>query len=291
MNSLYRTLFFVPGNSPQKLVKAEIYGADCIIFDLEDSVSVYEKDSARNLVAEFLQEHRPDCRIGIRINASDSQFYEADVKAMVPLQPDFLRLPKSESAEQIQTLDRLIGQYEKEVGLVEGTVKIVATIETALGVYQAYQIATASPRMLGIGLGAEDYRVDMNIKREEDGSEIAFARNFISLAAHAAHIMPLDYVYSNVKNELGFRADVMMGKKFGYRSKSVIHPNQIAVVHECYNPTNEEIGYAKQVMQAYKEAMAKGDGVTSLNGKMIDAPIVEKAKQTLMYAEVVGMEV
>lgn len=285
MNSLYRTLFFVPGNSPQKIAKAEIYGADCIIYDLEDSVSIYEKDSARDLVSNFLKSHRPECKIGIRINSDDSKFFLDDIKAMVPLKPDFLRLPKTETPEQIKNLDELLKKYEKQYEIKEGSVKIVATIESARGVCNAYQIAIASKRMLGIGLGAEDFRADMDIQREEDGSEITFARNYISLAAHAAHILPLDYVYSNTKNEDSFEADVLLGKKWGYKCKSVIHPKQIPVVHRCYAPTDKEVQYAEKIMEAYAIAIEKGDGVTAIDGKMIDAPIVKKAKRTLAYAK------
>lgn len=291
MNSLYRTMMFVPGNAPAKLVKAEIYGADCVIFDLEDAVSVNEKDAARDLVRTFLSTYRPDCRVGIRVNAQDSPYYEEDVKAMVPLQPDFLRLPKSENAKNMQDLDALITKYEKEAGIKEGSVKIVATIETALGVQNAFEIATASRRILGIGLGAEDFRTDMRMTRSEDGQEILYARNRISLAAHAAGVMPLDYVYSNFKNTEGFTADVRFGKMLGFTCKSVIHPSQIPLVHAVYDPTEKEIEHAKQVLAVYEEAMAKGSGVIALNGKMIDMPMVTRAKAVLAYAKASGKEI
>ena len=290
MNSLYRTMFFVPGNSPSKIAKAEVYGADCIIFDLEDAVSIYEKDAARDLIKSFLSGYRPDCRIGIRINAQDSPYYEEDVKTMVPLQPDFLRLPKSETAENIQALDELITKYEKENNIPIGTVKIVATIETALGVYNAYEIAKGSKRVIGIGLGAEDFRTDMRMTRSEDGAEILFARNKISLAAHAAGVMPLDYVYSNFKNTEGFTADVKNGKMLGFTCKSVIHPSQIPLVHAVYDPTDKEIEDAKAVLAVYEEALAKASGVIALKGKMIDMPMVTRAKAVLAYAKAAGKE-
>lgn len=291
MNSLYRTMFFVPGNSPSMLAKAEIYGADCIIYDLEDAVSIYEKDAARDLVKSFLSEHRPDSRIGIRINAQDSPYYKEDVEAMVPLKPDFLRLPKAETAENIKKLDELIGKYEEKFAIPMGTVKIVATIETARGVYNAYKIAVASSRVLGIGLGAEDFRTDMRMSRSEDGEEIMFARNLISLSAHAAGIIPLDYVYSNFKNTEGFTADVKKGKILGFTGKSVIHPSQIPLVHAVYNPTDAEIAYSREVLMVYREALDKASGVIALNGKMIDMPIVNRAKAILEYAKAAGKEV
>ena len=278
MNSLYRTMFFVPGNDPKKIIGAEIYRPDCIIYDLEDSVSIFEKDSARILVKYALQYNRPDCRVGIRINQADSPYYEDDVSSMVPLQPDFLRLPKAETAEDIKKLDVLI-------------TKIVASIETALGVVNSYKIASASKRMLAIGLGAEDFRTDMRMERSEDASEILFARNLISLNAHATGIMAMDYVYSNIKNIEGFRADVKLGKQLGYTGKSVVHPNQIGVVHELYTPTIKEIESAKEILNAYEDALKNASGVTSLNGKMIDKPMVTRAMSILSYAKAAGMEV
>ena len=291
MNSLYRTMFFVPGNAPGKIAKAEIYGADCIIFDLEDAVSVYEKDAARDLVGEYLKACRPNCRVGIRINGQDTPYHEEDVKALVPLKPDFLRLPKSESAKNIQDLDNLLTKYETENNIEPGTIKIAATIETALGVYNAYEIATASPRMFAIGLGAEDFRADMRMVRSEDAEEILFARNQISLCAHAAKVIPMDYVNSNFQDPEGFKKDVAFGKKLGYTCKSCIHPNQIALVHEVYTPTDKEIAHAKRVVEVYKEAMANGSGAIALDGKMIDMPIVLRAKATLEYAVASGKEV
>lgn len=291
MNSLYRTMFFVPGNAPAKVAKAEIYGADCLIYDLEDAVSTNEKDSARNLIHSFLSGYRPDCRVGIRINGQDTPYYEDDVKAMVPLQPDFLRLPKSETAENIQKLDNLIAVCEKEHNIPEGTVKIVATIETALGVYNAYPIATASKRVIGIGLGAEDFRTDCRMSRSEDGTEILHARNCISLAAHAAGVMPLDYVYSNFRNTEGFINDVKFGKMLGFTCKSVIHPSQIPLVHSVYDPSEDEITHAKKVLAVYEEALAKASGVISMDGKMIDMPMVTRAKAILSYAQASGKEI
>ena len=292
MNSLYRTLLFVPGNNPAQMVKAEIYGADSVIFDLEDAVSVHEKDAARDLVRHYLLTMRPDnCRVGIRINAQDTPYYEEDVRAMVPLQPDFLRLPKSETAENMQKLDALITECEKDAGIETGSIKIIATIETALGVYNAYQIAKGSPRVIAIGLGAEDFRTDMRMTRSDDGREILFARNLISLSAHAAGVMPLDYVYSNFKNTEGFSEDVKFGKMLGFTGKSVIHPSQVPLVHQVYTPSDEEIARAKKVVAAYDDAMAKSSGVVALDGKMIDMPIVTRAKNTLEYAKASGKEI
>lgn len=291
MNSLYRTMFFVPGNNPGKIVKAEIYKSDCIIYDLEDSVSIFEKDSARILVRNALKANRPNCRVGIRINAADSAYYKDDLDEMVPLAPDFIRLPKTETADDIRNLDEIISMLEAENNIAAGTVKIVATIETALGVTNAYRIASASKRMLAIGLGAEDFRTDMNMERSEDASEILFARNLISLAAHSAGIKAIDYVFSNITNVEGFRADVKLGKRLGFCGKSVVHPSQIPIVHEIYTPTKEEIEQTKKILQAYEGALRDASGVVSLDGKMIDKPMVTRAMAVLAYAKASGIEV
>ncbi|CAK7020646.1 aldolase/citrate lyase family protein [uncultured Phascolarctobacterium sp.] len=291
MNSLYRTMFFVPGNDPKKIVGAEIYQPDCIIYDLEDSVSVFEKDSARILVEYALRCNRPNCRVGIRINQADSPYYKQDVCSMVPLKPDFLRLPKAETAEDIKNLDSFITEIEEQNAIEAGSIKIVASIETALGVINSYNIASASTRMLAIGLGAEDFRTDMRMERSETGAEILFARNMIALNAHAAGITAMDYVYSNIKNDDGFREDVRLGKQLGYTGKSVVHPNQIAIVHEMYTPTEKAINDAKEILNAYEEALKNASGVTAVNGKMIDKPMVTRAMSVLSYAKAAGMEV
>ena len=290
MNDLYRTMFFVPGNAPGKIAKAEIYGADCLIYDLEDAVSIYEKDAARDLLCRFLSSYRPDCRIGIRINGQDTPYYKEDVQRLVPLKPDFLRLPKSETAKNIQALDRFITEEETKNQIPVGTVKIACTIETALGVHNAYEIATASPRVMAIGLGAEDFRTDMRMSRSEDASEILIARNQISLCAHAAKVIPMDYVNSHFKDPEAFKKDVAFGKMLGYPCKSCIHPTQISLVHEVYMPTDKEIEYAQRVVTVYKEAIANASGAIALDGKMIDMPIVTRAKAILAYAKVAGKE-
>lgn len=291
MKNLYRTLFFVPGNDPSKIAKAEIYKADCLIYDLEDAVSVFEKDSARILVSRALGSIRPNCPIGVRINSADTPFYQADVQSMVPLKPDFLRLPKTESAQDIINLDNLLTELERKHGLELGGIKIVATIESAMGIINAYQIAVASSRMLAIGMGAEDLCTDMNMERTRHGREIAWARQMIVLAAHAAKIEALDMVYSDIKDLNGFRENVLEGKMFGYTGKSVVHPQQIDIVHECYSPSSQQLADAQAVLTVYAQAVAQNSGVISLNGKMIDRPMVTRAQNIIAYAQAAGMVV
>lgn len=290
MNALYRTMLFVPGNDPGKMVKAEIYQPDCIIYDLEDAVTVSEKDAARILVRHALRELQPDCRVGVRVNPLHTPFGLADVAAVAPLAPDFIRLPKAESADQIQRLDHLLTRIEEQEGLAKNGIKIVATIETALGVLRAHEIA-AAPRMLAVGLGAEDFCTDMKTARSADSAEIALARAMIVMAAHAAGILAMDVVYSRIQDEAGFRKDVKIGKQLGYTGKSVVHPAQIGIVHELYAPSTEEIMQAKEILAAYKQASAEASGVISLHGKMIDAPMVTRARYILDYAKASGIEV
>lgn len=291
MNSLYRSMFFVPGNDPSKVMKAEIYRPDSIILDLEDAVSIHEKDVARILVRRALESLDFPCPAGVRINGLDTELGEEDVRELVKAHPAFLRLPKSESAADIRELDRLITEEEQKYGLPLGEIKIISTIEGALGVLNSYEIATASPRMMAIGLGAEDFCADMKTLRSESGVEIAWARSMLVTAAHAAGIMALDCVYSDFKNEEGFSKDTKFGKQLGYTGRSVIHPSQIAIVHEVYTPGEKELEQAKKVIDAYQKAMESGSGVVALDGKMIDMPIVLRAQYILERAgEVVSNE-
>ena len=290
MNSLYRTMLFVAGNQAGQFAKAEVYQPDSIIFDLEDAVSIYEKDAARILVKKALTALSPCCPMGVRINGLDTKYGEEDVRALVCAKPAFLRLPKSETAENVKMLDRLITEEEEKHNIPVGTTAIISTIESALGVLNAYEIATASKRMIAIGLGAEDFRADMKTQRTAEGIEVAWARYMIATAAHAAKVIPLDFVYSDVNDMVGFKKDTIVGRTLGYAGRSVIHPSQVSIVHEVYTPTKEEVTKAQKIIEAYKEAMQKGSGVVALDGKMIDAPIITRAEYILERAGLKGCD-
>ena len=285
---LRRSMMFVPGNNPGMIRDAAIYGADCLMFDLEDSVAITEKDAARYLVYNALTtiDYSP-AEIVVRINDLESGLGVQDLEAIVRARPDVIRLPKTATAKDVTDCEREIERIEKEAGIPVGSTGMMAAIESAEGVLNAPQIALASKRLIGIALGAEDYVTDLKTTRA-DGTELAFARGMIVNAARMAGIDALDTVYSDVNNEEGFLHEVNIIKKMGFSGKSVINPRQIEPLHRTFRPKQKDIDKALAIMEAIKEANAKGSGVASLKGKMIDKPVVARARYLL---ELAGIEV
>ncbi|ATW24980.1 HpcH/HpaI aldolase/citrate lyase family protein [Candidatus Formimonas warabiya] len=289
MSTLRRTMLFIPGNDPGKLQSAGIYRPDCLVFDLEDAVAVNEKDAARILVRNAILHIPYPSEIGVRINGLDTPYGQDDLAAVLPAQPGFIRLPKSEQVEDIQALDQIIGAAEKKYGFESGAIKIMLTIETAKGILQAYHLAAASPRIIAIGMGAEDLMADLKGSRTRDGQELWFAKSQVLYAARAAGVQAIDQVFADTRDEEGFRKDTQFGKMLGYDGKSVIHPNQVPMVHEIYTPSEEEIHQARKVLAAYQQALEKKSGVVALNGKMIDRPVVARAERVMQYAAALGV--
>lgn len=292
MYKLRRTMMFVPGNNAGMVRDANIYGADALMFDLEDSVSIYEKDSARLLVYNALKtiDYEGTERV-VRINALDSPYGMEDIEAIVRARPDVIRLPKTETAQDVIDVQKVVESVEKEAGISVGSTKLMAAIESALGVLNAREIAFSSKRLIGIALGAEDFVTNMRTTRSKDGVELLAARSNILLAARAAGIYALDTVFSDINDEEGFENEVKLIKQMGFDGKSVINPKQIPVVHKIYTPTQKELDKAVRVIHASEEALKKGSGVVSLNGKMVDKPIIERAKRALALAKAAGISV
>lgn len=284
MERLRRTMMFVPGANAAMLRDAPLYGADSIMFDLEDAVSLKEKDSARVLVHSALKTFDyGNIEIVVRINALDAGGAE-DIEAMVLAGVDVIRLPKTETAQDIIDVEAVITEVEQQNDIPVGTTKMMAAIESAGGVLNAPAIAKSSTRLIGIALGAEDYVTNMKTRRHPDGQELFFARSMILHAARAAGIAAIDTVYSDVDNTEGFEAEVRLIKQLGFDGKSVINPRQIPLVNTIYAPTEKEIQNAKEVIWGIREAEAKGSGVISVNGKMVDKPIVERAERVIALA-------
>lgn len=290
MERLRRTMMFVPGNNPGMLKDAGIYGADSLMFDLEDSVAVSEKDAARFLVYNAIKTiDYDDTEIVVRINSLDSPFGREDIEAVVRAGADVIRLPKTESKGDILAVEDAIYQAERKIGREIGSTKMMAAIEGAAGIVNAYSIAASSKRLIGIALGAEDYVTSLKTRRYPDGMELMGARSQIVIAARAAGIYALDTVYSDVDNEEGFRKEVQLIKQLGFDGKSVINPKQIKPVHEIFAPTPQEIRKSQDICRAARDAIKKGIGVISLNGRMIDKPIIERAERTLQLAKAAGL--
>lgn len=285
MERLRRTMMFVPGANAAMLRDAPLYGADSIMFDLEDAVSLKEKDSARTLVHFALKTFDySNVETVVRINSLEAGGAQ-DVEAMVLAGVEVIRLPKTETAQDILDVDAVITSVEKDNQIPVGTTKMMAAIESAEGVLNAREIAKASERLIGIALGAEDYVTNMKTKRYPDGQELSFARNMILHAARAAGIAAIDTVYSDVDNVEGFQNEVQQIKQLGFDGKSVINPRQIPLVNAIYTPIDKEIQNAKEVIWGIREAEAKGSGVISVNGKMVDKPIVERAQRVIALAK------
>jgi citrate lyase subunit beta/citryl-CoA lyase len=275
-------MLYVPGSKPGMLADVAIYGADAIMFDLEDAISLKEKDTARMLVYNAVKTvDYSNTELVCRINGLDSPYGERDIEAMVAAGIHVIRLPKTETAQDLHDVEALIEKYEKKYNREIGSVRMMAAIESALGIINAYEIATASKRLIGIAIGAEDYVTNLKTKRSPSGVEILYARSQLLNAARAAGIAALDTVFSDINDMEGFENEVRLIKQLGFDGKSVINPKQIPVVHAIYKPTDAEVAHAKAVVAAIEEAEAKGYGVISLKGKMVDKPIVERAERIL----------
>ena len=289
MERLRRTMMFVPGNNPGMMADAHIYGPDSIMLDLEDSVTMAEKDAARLLVHNALKSiDYGDTEMVVRINPLNTPYGKKDVEAVVKAGVDVIRMPKTETAEEVKELEEEILKVETELGCI-GRTQIMAAIESALGVVNAYAIATASKRMMGIALGAEDYSANLKTNRTPGGAELLMARETIVVAARAAGISCFDTVYSNLDDMETFRKEVELIKTLGFDGKSIINPRQIEVVNEIFAPTAKEIEKSLKIVAAIKEAQAKGSGVIAVNGKMVDKPVVIRAERTIALAIASGI--
>ena len=291
MPKLRRSMLFVPGANAAMLSTSFVYRPDSIMFDLEDSVALREKDSARLLVYQALQHPMyKDIETIVRVNPLDTEFGPLDLQAVVRGGADGVRMPKTDSADDVKAMDAEITRIEKECGRAAGSTLMLAAIESAEGVLNAREIAKASPRLMGIALGAEDYVRDLRTKRSPGGIELLFARSSILQAARAAGIFAFDTVYSDANNEQGFLDEAELIKGLGFDGKSLVNPRQIELLHNVYAPSQAEVDHAKAVIEAAEDAEARGLGVVSLNGKMVDVPIIERARLVLYTAEASGIK-
>ena len=287
--NLHRTMLFAPGNNAAMVRDAHIYRADAVMFDLEDAVALDEKDAARFLVYHTLKAiDTGNTETVVRINGLDTPFGKEDIRAIVRAQPDVIRIPKTGTARDVNDVEELIAAEERAAGITVGQTKIMAAIEDPSGVLNAYAIAKASARLIGIALGAEDYATSLTTNRSKEGIELAFARGMIVNAARAAGIYALDTVFGDVNDEEGFRKEVQLIKQLGFDGKSIISPRQIGIVHEVFTPDAQEIEQAQRVLQAMAEAEQKKSGVIVLDGRMIDKPIADRARRTLELARMSG---
>lgn len=286
--TLRRSMLFLPGSNAAMLSTAFVYKPDSIMFDLEDAVALREKDSARLLVFHALQlpVYR-EMETVVRINPLATPFGLRDLEAVVRAGVDIVRLPKTDTPEDVRDLEREVERIEKECGRAVGSTRLLAAVESASGVVNAVQIATASKRLMGIALAGFDYVMDMQTERG-DGAELYFARCAVLHAARYAKIDAFDVVFSDVNDDAGFLKEVALIKRLGFNGKSLVNPRQIELLHNAFAPTEDELDDAERIIRAADEAEKKGLGVVSLNGKMIDAPIVQHARVVVNRAAASG---
>ncbi|MGU3412319.1 aldolase/citrate lyase family protein [Enterobacteriaceae bacterium C34L] len=285
-----RSMLFIPGANAAMVSNGFIYGADALMFDLEDSVILREKDAARRLVYHALQHplYR-GCETIVRVNALDSAYGLADLEAVVRGGADIVRLPKTDTAKDVTDIESEIARIESECGREPGSTGLLAAIESPQGITEAVAIANASPRLIGIALGAEDYVRNLRTERSAEGVELLFARCAILQAARAAGIQAFDTVYSDASNDAGFLHEAAHIKQLGFDGKSLINPRQIELLHNLYAPGQKEVDHAQQVIEAAEASAREGRGVVSLNGKMVDSPVIERARLVLSRAALSGI--
>ncbi|MDE7010475.1 MAG: CoA ester lyase [Oscillospiraceae bacterium] len=286
-----RSMLFLPANSPNMVVNGGVLGADSLIFDLEDAVSPDEKDAARDLLRSALEAlDFGRCERVVRINGLDTPYWRLDLEAVIPMGPELIMLPKTGGGEDIRQLDQALTELESAHGLTPGRTGIIALLETAAGVENAFASASASPRVKALFLGAEDLTADLRCQRTKEGAEILYARGRLVCAARAAGVEVYDTPFTDVNDLEGLERDAAFAKGLGFTGKACISPAHVSTVNQMFSPSRKEIDYAREVFEAIERGRRQGKGAVSLRGKMIDAPIVARAKLVLEAAAELGGE-
>ncbi|MGB9976785.1 HpcH/HpaI aldolase/citrate lyase family protein [Thermovenabulum sp.] len=284
-----RSMLFIPGNNPSMIQNAPVLGADSIILDLEDAVSIDEKDSARFLVRNALLElDFNGCEKVVRINSINTELGYEDIDVIARVKPNALLVPKA-TEDAIKEIDELISTIEREEGFKLGSIKLIPLIETAFGVEDVFNIVKSSKRVAAVLLGAEDLTADMEIKRTKEGEEIFYARSRIVFACKALKVDAIDTPFTDINDFEGLKRDCQRAKLIGMTGKAAVNPRQIDIINEVFSTSIEDIEWAKRVIAAYNEAQREGKGVFSLDGKMVDAPLFVRAKNVLEKAKAIGL--
>ncbi len=284
---LPRSFLYVPANREKFLEKALGLPADALLFDLEDSVPAAEKQAAREGVRAYAP--KVGGRAWVRVNGQETDHYEADLDAVIGLTGlAGIFLPKVESRAEVFTWDTIVGSLEKSRGIAVGTTKLVLSIESALGVLNAYDMAAGVTRAASVSFGGAqdgDLNTDLGCVWSADGPEMNHARSQVLLAARAARIeAPLDGVYANVRDPEGFERDTALSRRIGYRGRKLIHPSQVEPCNRLYMPGAKELDYYGRVIEAYEAAVKQGHASTTVDGRMIDEAMAKMARRTLDQA-------
>ncbi len=279
------TRLYLPGNTPKLFLNAGIHKPNGVILDLEDSVAPDKKEEARYLVrnalrsVDFMGAERM-----VRINQGERGL--KDLEFVVPHYVNMILIPKVETAEQVQAVEQKINSIKRDY---DWDIWFMPIIESALGIENAFQIATASPKVAALAIGLEDLTADLGVRRTLEGWETFYQKTRLVNAAKAAGIQPIDSVFSDVQDMDGLREFVKKSKSFGFEGMGVIHPRQIPVIYQAFAPTDEELEKAQRIVDAFNEAKAKGLGVVALGNKMIDPPVVKRAFNVLKLKQLAEM--
>jgi citrate lyase subunit beta / citryl-CoA lyase len=281
----FRSWMFVPGNRDRFIQKAKTTKADSILLDIEDGVLPAEKAEARRMIAATLQVGGMRPARYVRVNALSTPWLEADLEAVVIPGLEGICLTKVVQAADIHAVASSIETLEKKRGLKTGKIRILAAVESARGLMNSLSIADASPRIVGLMFGAEDYALDLGLgaRREKEASELLYARSTIVNAAAAANVLSIDGVFPNLDDEKGLLEDVRQARRLGFSSKSTFNPRQIDVINEIFSPQPDEIEYARKIVEGFRAAEARGDASVAVGGQLVDKPIVLRALKILEF--------
>jgi citrate lyase subunit beta/citryl-CoA lyase len=285
-----RSMLFTPGNQPRMVAKVATFGADAVILDLEDAVPLAEKEATRPVVRAALPTLAGGPPRYVRVNALETGLTGGDLEAIVCADLDGLKLPKVETADDLLEVDRLLSDLESERGLPAGGIDLIPSIETARGVLNARSIAEAASRARLLSFGAGDFCRDIGVRFtgnlwEPDGLELLFARSQIVLASRAAGLEPpLDTVWLDIRDNAGLEQDARTAYRLGFQGKMAIYPGQVPIINAVFSPTAEEIDYARRVVAAFEQAEAGGSASIAVDGRLVDYPIVIKARWVLERA-------
>jgi citrate lyase subunit beta/citryl-CoA lyase len=269
--------------------KAWSSGADAVIFDLEDSVPEFEKSAARGHVQSALAKMPVDGPLClVRINPLSTLHWRKDLDKSLGQSVRGIMVPKCQSSEEIHELEGVLEAKESEFDLVTGTIALFLLIETARGLIEVSKLAQVSERVTALVFGAEDFCLDMGISRTAEGSELTYARSLVTLSARAYQRLAIDTIYADFSDSEGLRRDSEVAKHTGFSGKMAIHPRQLQIINSVFAATDQELTEARRIVEAFQDAEAKGQGAIQLDGRMIDRPIVERARRLLRSSGVLA---
>ncbi len=287
---LRRTMMFLNAQKPSLIKDPYIYKPDSIMLDLEDAVAENQKDAARFSLYHALKEiDYRGCERVVRINGLDTDLWKEDIRVSVAGGCDVIRIPKTETAEQVRAVEAEVAKAEKEFERPEGSTLIMAALESAKGVLNALEVCESSERMIGIALSGGDYTKDLQTHITGTGVELQGARQHMIIAARAAGVQCFDTVFTNLNDMEAFRKEVEMIHLMGFDGKSIINPRQINIVHEIFTPSQKDIIFAEKVVREIDSKKAQGIGVFTVDGKMIDIAFYDGAKRTIELAKASGV--